>query len=251
MLYNKIAIAIILLLSVNVFAQKETKQVFPVSSDTKYKDFNSYMRFKGVCRTSAKITFIENTTTQNTIIKNECILIFDNKNCQHRRYNFFKKQDSLQYICDGYSLYTISHKTKEIIIEDAENGIELMKNNPFVYFYSYMGYFIYPSAKKKDVEMLVDKDFVMLNCFKSKTHVLYDVGYYSSKFRTCDFALSEQKCLLKNDKGITNLYNAMLISLENENVNNFTEKDFDANQWYDNNYTITDKRSVMTNIQKH
>ena len=29
------------------------------------------------------------------------------------------------------------------------------------------------------------------------------------------------------------------------NVNNFAEKDFDASRWYDDNYTIVDKRSTV------
>ena len=248
MLTNKKVILITVLttiLSISIFAQDDTiKQDFHISANLKYKDFNFYMKFQSICRVSAEVTFIEKTTIQDRTMENECVLLFDNNNCKHRRYNLLRKQDSLQYICDGYLLYTISHKTKELTIESAEKGIELMKNNPFVYFYSYPGYLLYPN-KKKNIDMLVNKEFVVLNYFNSKASILYNNGYYSSTFRTCDLALSEQKCLLKNENGTTNLYDVKLISLENENVNNFTEKDFDASQWYDDDYTIVDKRSTV------
>ena len=258
LLFQKTVVFILLIvLSMKGVAQNGNDKkydfpIFPISSETKYKHFSPRMDFKRMIRQSAKITFNEIVTTTNTMTKNECILLFDNRNCVHRRYNLLKLQDSLQYICDGYSIYTISHKTKEVTIEDAMEGnemIKFMRDNPFVSFYAFITN-LYPYWKKKNIKMFSNEEFVILDCFGLKTTFLNDDGYYSSKFRASDFALSEQKCLLKKENGSTKLYDATLISLEDENINNFTEKDFDASQWYDGNYTVTDKRVLTAKKQE-
>lgn len=238
-----IYIVILIAFTTSVFAQDIEKGgiVFPISSGTKYKDFVSYMVVRSHLRFTAKIIYEEKVINQDKITENECVLLFDKGDFLHRRYNLLKKQDSIQYISDGYLLYTIFHKTKEVIIIDSvlEKESELMRNNPFVFFYTFAA--TLSSRKKSNVSMFSNNEFVVIN-YPEKMSKLYRDGVYSSKFRACDFALSEQNCFLINENNVADLYAATLISLEDENKFNFTEKDFDASQWLDS-YTVIDKRS--------
>jgi len=237
-----ITIAILIALTTNVFAQNINDLVFPISSETKYKTFVPYLILRTGLRYSAKIMYVEKVINHGKTTENECVLLFDNRNCQHNKFNLLKKQDSIQYISDGYLLYTIYHKTKEVIIEDSvlEKGLALMRENPFTYFYTFQHYLIFDIRKKPKVSFFSNKEFVVINYPRKKTKLFRD-GIYSYKFRACDFALSEQNCFLINENNVADIYAAKLISLENENKFDFTEKDFDASQWLQS-YTIIDKR---------
>jgi hypothetical protein len=185
-----ITIAIFIALSTNVFAQNVEKEgiVFPISSETPYKTFVSYMTLRNSLRLSAKIIYTEKVIANNILSVNECVLFFDNRNCMHTRFNLLKKQDSIQYLSNGYLLYTVFHKTKEVIIEDSilEKGLELMKDNPYAYYYTIGDYL--DIKKKSNVSMFSNNEFVVIN-YPRKQGMLYREGIYSYKFRACDFAL--------------------------------------------------------------
>jgi hypothetical protein len=187
--------------------------------------------------------YAEKVINYGKATENECALLIDNRNCRHRKFNLLKKQDSIQYISDGYLLYTIFHKTKEMIIEDSvlEKGLALMRENPFSYFYTFPLYLNFDIRKKPKVSFFSNNEFVAINYPREKTKLFRD-GIYSYKFRACDFALSEQNCFLINENNVADLYAAKLISLENENKFDFIEKDFDASEWLQS-YTVIDKRS--------
>ncbi len=240
---KNIIIAILIALTTNVFAQDINRFVFPISSETKYKDFAPYMFLRSGLRSSAKINYDEKVITHNKTTENECVLLFDSRSCQHPKFNLLKKQDSIQYISNGYFLYTIFHKTKEIIIEDSvlEKGLALMRENPFADFYARSIFFDINFRKKSNVSMFSNNEFAVIN-YPRKQTIRNRGGIYSYKFRASDFALSEINCFLTNDNNIADLYAATLILLEDENKFNFTERDFAASEWL-NSYTIIDKRS--------
>lgn len=240
---KKIISVILIALTTNIFAQNTNELVFPISSETKYKEFVPFLILRSGLRSSAKVMYTEKAVYQGREAENECVLLFDNRSCHHPKFNLLKKQDSIQYVSDGYLLYTIFHKTKEIIInEDSilEKGLALMKENPFAYFYTLPFYLNFDIRKKTKVSFFSNAEFIVIN-YPRKQWILYRGGNYSYKFRANDFALSELNCFLPNKNNIADVYAAALISLEDENKFQFTKKDFDASQWLDN-YTVIDKR---------
>lgn len=227
----------------SIFAQDvNNRLVFPISSETKYKDFVSHLILRSGLRSSAKITYNEKVITHNKTTENECLLLFDSRSCQQPKFNLLKKQDSIQYISDGYLLYTIFHKTKEVIIQDSvlEKGLALMRENPLADFYTRSIFIDINYRKNPKVSMFSNNEYVVIN-YPRKQTIRHRGGTYSYKFRACDFALSEQNCWLENENNIADLYAAKLISLEDENKFNFSEKDFDVSQWLDT-YIVIDKR---------